>query len=338
MGYPSPEISERDNFDIQECLDSLLTMLLHDPGLSSNPNDDNPLDAFKVYSLFRGKLPFFQQIQTRLYPGYYDSPIQMRARVAIALSDAAYNSPDVFWAALGDISGSELNQTYPFLPPHQATLFGCVAIRLGRSVFEYKASPSSQEIFASLYTSATQSKSQVETSNTSLGGWDYPFCGWQAIVRQFLTRGVDPNLSDSRGTALLQVLVGAYSFDSDKVINIWFANFHEFVKYPRRGVQALYAWLETLQTSGVDLEEYGKTENLVQKESSMRGIPLFSHSSYYDRDIVSFLRLIALEVGPNPQDWKFWFSDPTDQFVGEFWDMVEHPERSMPGAWDEFSW
>jgi hypothetical protein len=325
---------------MQECLDSLLTMLLQGPGLPHIQYDDDLLGDFKVYSLFRGKLPFFQQLQARLHPGYYKSPIEIRAENAFYIL-AAYNSPDVFWAALGDISGSELNQTNLFIYPRQVALLNCVAVRFGHSVFERIDTPSTQEIFASLYTSATESKNHLDTSNMSLDGWNYPFCGWQAIVRQFLRRGVDPNLSDSSGTALLQVLVGAYSFDSDEQINVWFANFQEFVKYPRRGVQALYAWLETLQTSGVDLEEYGKTEILFQKEGSMRDIPLFSVTSWYNRDNwdrVSFLRLIAMEVGPSPQDWKFWFSDPTDEFVGEFWDMVEHPERSMPGAWDEFSW
>lgn len=142
---------------------------------------------------------------------------------------------------------------------------------------------------------------------------------------------------DPSGTALLQVFAGAYFFESDDLV-IWLANFYRFIKHPHRGVQAIYAWLETLQTSGVDLEEYGKIENMVQKESFMRLIPLCSITSGYGLEIVSFLRLIAMEVGPNSQDWKFWFSDPTDDFVGEFWDMVEHPERSMPGAWDEFSW
>jgi hypothetical protein len=274
-----------------------------------------------------------------LYPGYYGSPIQIRARVAIALSKWLYNSPDVFWAALGDISGSELNQTHSFIDEYQpqATLLSCVAVRFGSSVFKRIDTPSMQEIFASLYMPATERKNQLDTPNMSLDGWDYPFCGWQAIVRQFLRRGVDPNLLDSNGTALLQVFVGAYLLESYG-LSLLVANFYRFVRHPHRGVQAIYAWLETLQTSGVDLEEYGKIEKMVQKESFTRLIPLCFMTSCDDLETVSYLRLIAMEVGPNPQDWKFWFSDPTDGFVGEFWDMVEHPERSMPGAWDEFSW
>jgi len=155
------DISEKNNFDMQKCLDSLLTMLLHNLEAFSNSNDADPLDVFEVCSNFRGKLPFFQQIQTRLYPGYYDSPIQIRARVAIALSKRPYNSPDVFWAALGDIGGSELNQTYTVISPngdYQVTLLSRVAVRFGSSLFEPIDTPSMQEIFVSLYTSKTERK------------------------------------------------------------------------------------------------------------------------------------------------------------------------------------
>jgi len=167
--------------------------------------------------------------------------------------------------------------------------------------------------------------------------WSYPFCGWQAIVRQFIWRGANLNQLGYKGTVLLQVLVGAYSLEVETDNGLWFANFHEFVKYPSRGVQALYTWLETLYTAGVDLEDYGKTEILVQ-QIWLREIPLYSHPSCKTQKTVSDLRLTAIEVGPKPRDLKFWFSDPTDQFVGEFWDMIEHPERLIPGAWDDFSW
>jgi hypothetical protein len=91
----------------------------------------------------------------------------------------------------------------------------------------------------------------------------------------------------------------------------------------------------------VDLEAYGRKEAsiLSREDSDWPGREILlcrRHGSFYRFGL--YLRLIALEYGPNPEDWKFWFSDPTDQLVGEFWDMVEHPERSMPGAWDEFSW
>ncbi|KAF4626124.1 hypothetical protein G7Y89_g12034 [Cudoniella acicularis] len=325
---------KRDRIDAQELLNSLLAMLLHN--LDPNGNDDF-LEDFKIYSCFHGKLPLFQQIQSRLYPDYYKFPIQTRARIAMDLA-AYFNSPDVFWAALGDFRGDELNQTYAWsYSSYQYILFEFVAVRFGRSVFEDKETPSPREIFVPLYMSAADSQVQFDTSH-SIDTWDYPFCGWQAVVRQFLGRGADPNLPFEDGkTVLLQVFVGAFTLYADERGPLWFSSLHEVVRYPDRGVQALHAWLETLQTSGVDLEEYGKIEIQVQKESSAKDIPLFSGLSYAWQE-VGHLRLIAMDIGLNPRDWKFWFSDPTDQFVGEFWDMIEHPERSMPGAWDDFAW
>jgi hypothetical protein len=50
-------------------------------------------------------------------------------------------------------------------------------------------------------------------------------------------------------------------------------------------------------------------------------------------------RLISFSYGPQPDDWKFWFADPTDCFAGIFWkeenredDEAEYP---LPGAWEE---
>jgi len=62
---------------------------------------------------------------------------------------------------------------------------------------------------------------------------------------------------------------------------------------------------------------------------------------------ISF-ELISFTYGPRPEDWKFWFSEPSDPYAGDFWAMVEegrpwiddeeamgdHPQP-MPGSWSE---
>jgi hypothetical protein len=103
-----------------------------------------------------------------------------------------------------------------------------------------------------------------------------------------------------------------------------------------KGEEALLAWLQTLQGFGIDLERYGKTERKLfyQESSSWRNLELCMPG----RDEVCPLRLVGLQVGPKPEDWKVWLSEPSDEFAGEFWDMLEHPERTIPGAWDEFTW
>jgi len=63
--------------------------------------------------------------------------------------------------------------------------------------------------------------------------------------------------------------------------------------------------------------------------------------SYYDRKdewnpwVFRKWRLVAFTYGTSIHDWRFWGSETTDIYAGEFWHMMEHPWESMPGAWNE---
>ena len=92
----------------------------------------------------------------------------------------------------------------------------------------------------------------------------------------------------------------------------------------------LHAWLQELLGAGVDLYEYGKEEKrfLLDMPSWSWDI-LRRHESPF---AISFL-----SYGSQLCDWRFWPKHPGDELVGIFWDMIEHPERSLPGAWEEGS-
>jgi hypothetical protein len=47
-------------------------------------------------------------------------------------------------------------------------------------------------------------------------------------------------------------------------------------------------------------------------------------------------RIIGINYGPKADDWHLWLSNPLDEWAGEFWDMLDHPERAIPGAWEEY--
>lgn len=32
-------------------------------------------------------------------------------------------------------------------------------------------------------------------------------------------------------------------------------------------------------------------------------------------------------------DWHFWFLEPSDDYAGTFWALVEKWEQDLPGAW-----
>ena len=46
-------------------------------------------------------------------------------------------------------------------------------------------------------------------------------------------------------------------------------------------------------------------------------------------------RVIGLDFSLGVDNWQLWLSNPLDEWAGDFWEMIEHPERRIPGAWDE---
>jgi len=96
--------------------------------------------------------------------------------------------------------------------------------------------------------------------------------------------------------------------------------------------------LEQLKGSGVDLVNYGKEEKCVLEREAYE-IREFSYREF-DKEkrwygIISYLHLINFTYGPEPDDWKFWFAPVMKDYFMDFWDMIDHPERAMPGAWPE---
>jgi hypothetical protein len=285
---------------------------------------------------FRGTLACFQLLQLSLHPNYYNTSFRSRTIITMSISHEYRNSPDVVRAALGIIDSSQVDIKVEFeelfgVSDIETTLLQCVARRFGHSVFESPYKPSRSERCSLLYRSVTDNLSVPETDIFDEN--HYPLCGWQALVGQLIRCGADPNHQVSHGTALICVVFGAFTLQSSIIPPLGYALTH-----PDNGRLALLAWLRMLKNSGIDLEAYGRKEaSILSRENAEwlgREIPL----GHLFRSYRLSLRLIGFEFGPNPEDWRFWFSEPTDQLAGEFWDMMEHPERRMPGAWDEFSW
>ncbi|KAK4548262.1 hypothetical protein LTR36_010132 [Oleoguttula mirabilis] len=90
---------------------------------------------------------------------------------------------------------------------------------------------------------------------------------------------------------------------------------------------ALQQWVSILQQAGVDLLEYGA---LAAKHKSD-----YWDSTPYYRHGPEAPSILGLSNGPHPGDWHFWWQHHGDGYASEFWDMVDHPERTIPGAWDD---
>jgi hypothetical protein len=101
-------------------------------------------------------------------------------------------------------------------------------------------------------------------------------------------------------------------------------------------------WLELLYDTGTDLMHYGRKEKELQQEGRTTSFWLFP---VWQRKLIgqpgyiwAYYQMgfsISFEFGPKPSDWHFWIIEEMDSSLEEFWNMVDHPERAMPGAWDE---
>jgi hypothetical protein len=80
---------------------------------------------------------------------------------------------------------------------------------------------------------------------------------------------------------------------------------------------------------GVDLQDYGAWETISSQNKDFRhfwcwfSVP--SQRFIYSADFN--IRLLSITYGPRPEDWIFWFSEPSDPFAGDFWAMIEGEEH-----------
>ncbi|ATZ57632.1 hypothetical protein BCIN_15g01880 [Botrytis cinerea B05.10] len=100
---------------------------------------------------------------------------------------------------------------------------------------------------------------------------------------------------------------------------------------------SIETWLDQLISAEIDLIEYGQWEKKINDDdpipiSNLRG----GLYHFWARNYV--VRFLSFTYGPKRSDWQFWFIFESrcihEGCIMEFWDMVENPERQMPGAWN----
>lgn len=135
--------------------------------------------------------------------------------------------------------------------------------------------------------------------------------GWIGLCHDFLSVGIDIHYIINGRTPLMSCVEGWFSYWSPFAAN------------------SVQLWLEQLEAVGVDLSEYGKAEEFIWKNQTIQrqfqvwsGIP----------DVSETLRVIGFTYGPSPKDWHIWLSDPSDSYIGEFWNMIAQPVEVMPGS------
>ena len=81
----------------------------------------------------------------------------------------------------------------------------------------------------------------------------------------------------------------------------------------------LRSWARALIRAGINLEGCGEYEAKQFRK----------HISEFEDNCIGF------SFGPKASDWHVWFRHLGDEYAGDFWDMLEHPERAIPGAWND---
>ncbi|RYP07837.1 hypothetical protein DL765_008990 [Monosporascus sp. GIB2] len=68
-------------------------------------------------------------------------------------------------------------------------------------------------------------------------------------------------------------------------------------------------------------------------EVTRNGVP-HDLQRMFDMGLASPFDYERYKYGPEPEDWDVYWSEPTDEFAGDFWELVENPPLQVPGAWD----
>jgi hypothetical protein len=160
---------------------------------------------------------------------------------------------------------------------------------------------------------------------------------WRRLIKDLVSAGASLHAIDNSKRSILSTIIhGPWTFFSS-------IKLAEKVKTSNKRFalisQVLSIWLSDLQEVGVDLMHYAADE----KALHLTGEVNRSFLRYHPRRCYMSTYLINFSYGPRPEDWHFYFSEPTDVFAGEFWAMTERfpcqdeLELRIPGSWIEYS-
>ncbi|KAK1458881.1 hypothetical protein CMEL01_01880 [Colletotrichum melonis] len=103
-------------------------------------------------------------------------------------------------------------------------------------------------------------------------------------------------------------------------------------EYKRKISLFLRKWLEDVQISGHDLEEYGRREmEYFKREARLQEERLSTR--FKAMEYGPSVRLVSFTYGPEPRHWNLVWSLEAEEFAGEFWDLIENPPLHVPGEW-----
>ncbi|KAK1500445.1 hypothetical protein CABS01_10169 [Colletotrichum abscissum] len=151
---------------------------------------------------------------------------------------------------------------------------------------------------------------------------------WRKLVRWIVQGVSSQRLSMQMSVDAAQEEPRCYT----PLISALYKTFWDHSEYKRKISLFLRRWLEDVQISGHDLEEYGRREmEYFKREARLQEERLrtWDNNTIYEPG----LRLVSFTYGPEPGDWNLVWSLEAEEYAGEFWDLIENPPLRVPGAW-----
>ncbi|KAF7890527.1 hypothetical protein EAF00_008842 [Botryotinia globosa] len=134
---------------------------------------------------------------------------------------------------------------------------------------------------------------------------------------------------------LRQLLRGATSRVANSRGLRTYASFDRLEKNLQNSIKT---WLDQLMSEGIDLVEYAQWEKKILGSDQVCGFVQLTSKSWPHIGNDHVVNLLNFTYGPKRSDWQFWFNIEPEFIhrgcVKEFWNMVENPERQIPGAWN----
>jgi hypothetical protein len=238
----------------------------------------------------------FRYLLQQVYPPYYTRPMCERFTVIEHLSSLDWhNTPDLMRLAI--CTGPLTQEAASYTDPQGQTLLHHVTRSLANNMAVIDRSDCETVLDDGF-------NSKITTRR--LDPNDHNHAGRQ-LTREIITAGADVHAISHKGLTPLCELIRDFA-DAYCSRGLFFETLRNL----------LCNWLRDLDTACIDLKKYGSAE----KDLHLRGLVnnTFAFNKYSGRR--GEFRLI-FTYGSCHDNWNFWFSEETDPFAGDFWDMVE---------------
>jgi hypothetical protein len=289
--------------------------------------DEILIDNVDLFRSYHGPVNNLKYLQQQAYPPYHRAPMRLRLDVAAAqLASVWHNMPAVLETLL-DNNGKINAEITEWSNVKEQTLLHLVLSALAYvQIHSYGSWGSSQRYLdGSLETQDIATVDNISKAHSLL---------YRRFVRKLVSAGASLQSIDSYRHTLLTGMIDRFlTYDSSFPSN-W--NVGKTIKALN---ETLGDWLFSLLECGVDLQDYGAWETISSQNKDFR------HSWYYPSRLGNTgnensdfywpfrysgdfdIRLLGITYGPRPEDWIFWFSEPSDPFAGDFWAMIEGEEH-----------